>query len=280
MQLKTIHTGNFKLDGGAMFGVVPKVIWNNLNPADENNLCNWAMRCLLVEDGKRLILIDNGMGEKQPEKFFGYYHLNGDDSLKRSLNKAGVDFGDITDVFLTHLHFDHCGASLKWNSGKTLLEPTFPNAVYWSHPKHWDHALSPNPREKPSFLKENFEPLLAADQIKFIGRDLQLTENFRVKLVYGHTESMMCPVIKYKDKTIVYMADMIPSAAHVPVNYVMAYDIRPLNTMAEKGDFLKEAVENDYILFFEHDLLNECSTVIQTERGYKADRVFPLIEIL
>jgi glyoxylase-like metal-dependent hydrolase (beta-lactamase superfamily II) len=276
MQLKTIHAGNFKLDGGAMFGVVPKSIWNSLNAADENNLCNWAMRCLLVEDGNRIILIDNGIGDKQSQKFFGYYHLNGEDNLEKSLNKAGVGLDDITDVVLTHLHFDHCGGSLKWNSGKTFLEPTFKNATYWSQQQHWDHATSPNPREKPSFLKENFEPLVLSNQLKMVGDDLKISENIKVRLVNGHTEQMMCPVINYKEKTLVFMADLIASSAHVPVHYVMAYDIRPLDTMKEKAAFLQEAVDNDYTLFFEHDLQVECGKVVQTERGFKLGETFKL----
>lgn len=276
MQLKTIHAGNFKLDGGAMFGVVPKTIWNNLNAADENNMCNWAMRCLLVEDGDRIILIDNGIGDKQSQKFFGYYHLNGEDNLEKSLNKAGVGLDDITDVVLTHLHFDHCGGSLKWNSGKTFLEPTFKNATYWSQQQHWDHAMSPNQREKPSFLKENFEPLSMSGQLKMIGEDLEISPNMKVRIVSGHTEKMMCPIINYKQKTLVYVADLIPSSAHVPVHYVMAYDIRPLDTMTEKNLFLGEAVDNDYTLFFEHDLNVECGKVIQTERGFKLGDTFDL----
>ncbi len=276
MQLKTIHAGNFKLDGGAMFGVVPKSIWNGLNTADENNLCNWAMRCLLVEDGNRIILIDNGIGDKQSQKFFGYYHLNGEDNLEKSLNRAGVGLDDITDVVLTHLHFDHCGGSLKWNSGKTFLETTFKNATYWSQQQHWDHATSPNPREKPSFLKENFEPLVLSNQLKMVGDDLKISENIKVRLVNGHTEQMMCPVINYKKKTLVFMADLIASSAHVPVHYVMAYDIRPLDTMKEKAAFLQEAVDRDYTLFFEHDLQVECGKVVQTERGFKLGETFKL----
>jgi glyoxylase-like metal-dependent hydrolase (beta-lactamase superfamily II) len=276
MQIKTIHAGNFKLDGGAMFGVVPKTIWSSLNAADENNMCNWAMRCLLVEDGDRIILIDNGIGDKQSQKFFGYYHLNGEDSLEKSLNRAGVGLDDITDVVLTHLHFDHCGGSLKWNSGKTFLEPTFKNATYWSQQQHWDHAMTPNPREKPSFLKENFEPLSLSGQLKMVGEDLVISPNMKVRVVSGHTEKMMCPIINYKQKTLVYVADLIPSSAHVPVHYVMAYDIRPLDTMTEKNLFLEEAVNNDYTLFFEHDLNVECGKVIQTERGFKLGETFDL----
>ena len=280
MQLKTIHAGNFKLDGGAMFGVVPKTIWNGLNAVDELNMCNWAMRCLLVEDGDRIILIDNGIGDKQSQKFFGYYHLNGEDSLEKSLNKAGVGVDDITDVVLTHLHFDHCGGSLKWNSGKTFLEPTFKNATYWSQQQHWDHAMTPNPREKPSFLKENFEPLSLSGQLKMVGEDLIISPNMKVRVVSGHTEKMMCPIINYKQQTLVYVAYLIPSSAHVPVHYVMAYDIRPLDTMAEKSAFLEEAVSHDYTLFFEHDLNAECGKVIQTDRGFKLGDTFDLTSFI
>lgn len=270
MNIKTIDTGFFKLDGGAMFGVVPKSIWQNLNPADENNMCNWAMRCMLVEDGNRLILVDTGIGQKQSEKFYGYYYLNGDDSLEKSLHKNGLDFKDITDVFLTHLHFDHCGGAAKWNNHRDGYEPAFPNATYWSHKDHWHHALNPNVREKPSFLKENIMPIQESGQLKFVGEDLKISDNFSVMLANGHTEKMMCPKIKIGDKTLVYMADMIPSAAHIPANYVMGYDIRPLQVMEEKAAFLKEAADNNYILFFEHDNSIECAVVGETDKGIRA----------
>jgi glyoxylase-like metal-dependent hydrolase (beta-lactamase superfamily II) len=280
MRLEVVNAGNFKLDGGAMFGVVPKSIWNKLNPADANNMCNWATRCLLVEDGNRLILIDTGLGDKQPEKFFSYYYLNGDDSLIKSLHAVGVEPKDITDVVLTHLHFDHCGGAIQWNSGKTMLLPAFPNATYWSHQDHWDHALNPNAREKASFLKENIEPIQESGQLKFVGDDLRISQNISVILSQGHTESMMCPKIQVGDRTLVYMADMIPSAGHVKPNYVMAYDIRPLNTMSERASFLKEALASDYTLFFEHDVANECGQLAQTERGIKLDTTFSLKEWL
>ncbi len=270
MNIKSIDTGFFKLDGGAMFGVVPKTIWQNLNPADENNMCNWAMRCLLAEDGNRRILIDTGIGQKQSEKFYGYYFLNGNDSLERSLHNSGVDFKDITDVLLTHLHFDHCGGAAKWNSNRDGYLPAFPNATYWSHEEHWQHALCPNAREKPSFLRENIIPIQESGQLKFVGDDLKISENISVMLANGHTEKMMCPKIKIGDKTLVYMADMIPSLAHIPVNYVMGYDIRPLQVMEEKAAFLKEAVDNNYILFFEHDNTIECATLGETDKGIRA----------
>ncbi len=280
MRLAAIHTGNFRLDGGAMFGVVPKVIWQRYNQPDENNLCNWAMRCLLVEDGDRLILIDNGIGDKQSEKFFGYYFLNGEQSLKNSLHKAGVDFDDITDVVLTHLHFDHCGGSVHWNSGKTHIEPTFKNATYWSHEGHWNHAINPNPREKASFLSENILPIKESGQLKFVGDDLKISDNISMILANGHTEKMMCPKIQYKDQTLVFAADMIPSAAHVPPHYAMGYDIRPLVRMEENAAFLQEAVDNDYTLFYEHDLMNECGKITLNNGKFKAGEVFPLSEFI
>ena len=269
MRLKTIHTGNFMLDGGAMFGTVPKSIWQKINPANDQNMCNWAMRCLLVEDGNRLILIDNGMGEKQSEKFFGYYYLNGIHSLKKSLHDAGVDFNDITDVVLTHLHFDHCGGSVKWNTMKDNYELTFPNATYWVHESHWNHAINPNPREKASFLKENMLPIQELGHLKFMPDNLQITDNISGILAQGHTESMFCPKISIGNQTLVFMADMIPSIGHIKPNYVMGYDIRPLETMKERESFLKKAVSDEYILFFEHDLSIECGTISVVERGYQ-----------
>lgn len=268
MRIHTIHTGNFMLDGGAMFGTVPKSIWQRINPADEQNMCNWAMRCLLVEDGDRLILIDTGMGEKQSEKFFGYYYLNGIHSLQKSLNDVGVDFNDITDVVITHLHFDHCGGGVKWNTTKDAYALTFPNAKYWVHPAHWEHAIDPNPREKASFLAENMLPIQEMGHLHFIGEDLKISENISGILAQGHTESMFCPTIHIHGKTLVFMADMIPSAGHIRPNYVMGYDIRPLDTMRERAAFLKEAVAKDYTLFFEHDLHVECGKVEHTDRGY------------
>lgn len=280
MRLEVIHTGNFMLDGGAMFGTVPKSIWQNINPADENNMCNWAMRCLLVEDGNRLILIDNGIGDKQSEKFYGYYFLNGEYSLKNSLHAAGVDFRDITDVVLTHLHFDHCGGSVKWNSNRDGFEAVFPNAKYWVHPQHWKHALDSNPREKASFLVENIKPIEELGQLTFLGDDLRISDNVTALVANGHTESMICPVIDTGKDTLVFMADMIPSVGHIKPNYVMGYDIRPLETMKERTAFLEQAVANNYKLFFEHDLLHECGTVKLTERGFALDKTFRLKDIL
>ena len=276
MKLYTIDTGFFKLDGGAMFGVVPKSIWNKLNAADENNLCSWAMRCLLIEDEGRLILIDNGIGNKQSEKFFSYYFLHGDVSLERSLESHGFRRDDITDVLLTHLHFDHCGGSIIREGDK--LVPAFKNAVYWSNIEHWNWAKYPNDREKASFLKENFLPLEESGQLKFIelpdveDADTKLVEtkfspNISLRFVSGHTEKMMLPQIRYGNKTIVFMADLLPSIGHIPLAYVMAYDMFPLTTLNEKKIFLQEAVENDYILFFEHDPRTECCTLQQTEKG-------------
>ena len=286
MNLYTIDTGFFKLDGGAMFGVVPKSIWNKINPSDENNLCSWALRCLLIEDGNRLILVDNGNGDKQDAKFFSHYYLHGDDTLQKSLAKHGFHSDDITDVFLTHLHFDHCGGSIVRDGDK--LVPAFKNATYWSNKKHWDWAVHPNEREKASFLKENILPIQESGRLKFIevthSSDNKLgetafTENISVRFVSGHTEAMMLPQIKYKDKTIVYMADLLPSAGHIPIPYVMAYDMFPLTTLREKKAFLKEAVENNYILFFEHDPKIECCDLQKTEKGIRARNYFKLEEV-
>jgi len=277
MKLYPINTGHFKLDGGAMFGVVPKSIWQKTNPADANNMCSWAMRCLLIEDGDRLILIDNGMGDKQSEKFFSYYYLFGDDSLAGSLKKYGFTPNDITDVFLTHLHFDHCGGGIKWNSDRSGFEAMFKNATYWSNSKHWKWATEPNPRERASFLKENIMPMKKLGQLKFTDEDG--FDLFNFKIVDGHTEGQMLPVIEYKGQTIVFTADLLPSAGHIPLPYIMGYDTRPLLTMEEKTLFMNEAADKNYILFLEHDPVNECCTVKQTEKGVKLDKVFPFSEI-
>jgi glyoxylase-like metal-dependent hydrolase (beta-lactamase superfamily II) len=285
MKLYSIETGNFKLDGGAMFGVVPKTIWNKTNPADDNNLIDLAARCLLIEDGNRLILIDNGMGNKQSEKFFGYYSLWGTNSLDKSLAKQGFHRDDITDVFLTHLHFDHCGGSVQWNKDKTGYEVAFKNAKYWTNDNHWEWATKPNLREKASFLSENILPIQESGQLNF----MQLPESdfvekseldFGIFFVNGHTEKMMIPHIQYKDKTICFMADLIPTVGHLPLPYVMGYDTRPLLTMPEKSKFLSAAAEKNYYLFLEHDAHNEIITVENTDRGVRLKDVFGCEEVL
>jgi glyoxylase-like metal-dependent hydrolase (beta-lactamase superfamily II) len=279
MKLYSINTGHFKLDGGAMFGVVPKSIWNKLNPADENNMCSWALRCLLIEDGNRLILIDNGMGNKQDDKFFSYYYLHGNDTLEKSLQKHGFGVDDVTDMVLTHLHFDHCGGSIKYNSDKTKLDPVFKNATYYSNAKHWDWALKPNAREKASFIKENILPIQQSGQLKFIDSSTELIPGLSFLEVNGHTEAMMLPIIKYQQHTIAYMADLIPSTAHIPIPYVMGYDMRPLETLKEKESILKQALDNNWIMFFEHDPLIECITLQQTEKGIRQKESFLLTDV-
>ena len=285
MNLYTINTGYFKLDGGAMFGVVPKSIWQKTNPPDNNNMCSWAMRSLLIEDGNRLILIDTGMGNKQSEKFFGYYYLHGNDSLKGSLAQNGFCEDDITDVFLTHLHFDHCGGSIEWaNNDHTHLQPVFKNTKFWSNEHHWKWATEPNRRERASFLKENINPIEESGQLNHIERKDRITpnafENIDVFFADGHTESQMLPMISYKDKKIVFMADLLPSVGHIPLPYVMGYDTRPLLTMDEKQLFLNMAADEELILFLEHDPKNECCTVQHTEKGVRVKDKFSLKEIL
>ena len=262
-----------------MFGVVPKVIWQKLNPPDANNLCSWAMRCLLIEDGEQLILIDNGIGTKQDPKFLSYYYLHGEDTLQKSLRAAGFSEEDVTDMFLTHLHFDHCGGGVTRDGDKLRL--TFSNARYWSNEDHWHWANFPNPREKASFLKENILPMKESGHLSFIGEGQRSPFN-SVDILYvsGHTDKMMIPRIKIKDRMICFMADLLPSVGHIPVPYVMGYDTRPLLTMEEKERFLKEAADNNYILFFEHDPVNECCTVKHTDKGVRLDRVFPLSEVI
>ncbi len=297
MKLYSINTGYFKLDGGAMFGVVPKSIWNKLNPADENNMCSWALRCLLIEDEGKLILIDTGMGDKQDAKFFGHYFLHGDDTLDKSLAQHGFIKDDITDVFLTHLHFDHCGGSIVRQGNKLL--PAFKNAAYWSNEKHWQWATQPNDREKASFLKENILPIEESGQLKFVVVDGEwsmvngqlsilnriniypssISSNLSFIFANGHTDAMMLPVIKYNDKTIIYMADLLPSVAHIPLPYIMGYDMFPLTTLQEKKVFLTAALANNYILFFEHDPISECCTLQQTEKGIRQKEIFKLGEI-
>jgi len=279
MKLHTINTGFFKLDGGAMFGVVPKSIWSKTNPADENNLCTWAMRCLLIEDEDKLILIDNGIGNKQDQKFFSHYYLHGNSSLDSSLATQGFHRNDITDVFLTHLHFDHVGGAIIRENEK--LVPAFKNATYWSNQKHWDWAVCPNEREKASFLKENILPIQESGQLKFMPVDdgAAFIDGIQIRFVYGHTDAMMLPLISYQGRQILYMADMLPSVGHIPLPYVMAYDMFPLQTMAEKKTLLNECVEKDYILFLEHDPVNECCTLQQTEKGVRLKETFSLDEL-
>jgi len=280
MNLHTIETGLFKLDGGAMFGVVPKSIWQKSNPADANNMCTWAMRCLLIEDGDRLILIDNGIGDKQDEKFLSHYYLHGDDTLDKSLAAKGFSRDDITDVFLTHLHFDHCGGSIVRTGDK--LKPAFKNAFYWSNKQHWDWAVNPNEREKASFLKDNILPIEESGQLRFIdNKDGGVFHpGITIRFAHGHTDAMMLPQIQYKEKTIVYMADLLPSTGHIPLPYVMSYDMFPLQTLKEKKSFLQEAAEHQYILFLEHDPVNECCTVHETEKGIRLDETFSLESII
>lgn len=277
-ELTTINTGYFKLDGGAMFGVVPKVIWNKLNPADEHNLCNWAMRSLLIRLRNRLVLVDNGIGDKQDENFMRHYYLNGDDSLDKSLAAAGVAKEDITDVILTHLHFDHCGGSVV-RQGNELVT-AFPNAKYWTNERHWQWATNPNAREKASFLKENILPIQESGQLRFT--DLHSNEfpgGIIIRQVFGHTEAMMLPQVQYKGRTLLFMADLVPSAAHIPLPYVMGYDMFPLTTLNEKESFLTEALQNDYVLYFQHDPVHECCTLQQTEKGIRVKETFRLADL-
>ena len=285
MKLYPIESGNFKLDGGAMFGVVPKTIWNKTNPADNNNLIDIAARCLLIEDGNRLILIDTGMGNKQSEKFYGYYSLWGNHSIDKSLAKYGFHRDDITDVFMTHLHFDHCGGSIQWNKDKTGYEPAFKNATFWSNENHWQWATEPNVREKASFLKENIIPMQESGQLRFIQRPesdfLSKSDlGFGILFVDGHTEKQMIPHIQYQDKTIVFCADLLATVGHIPIPYVMGYDTRPLLTMPEKTKFMNMAAENNFYLFLEHDAHNEIITVEKTEKGVRLKDVFSAEELL
>jgi glyoxylase-like metal-dependent hydrolase (beta-lactamase superfamily II) len=278
MQLYTIETQNFKLDGGAMFGVVPKSIWHKTNPADANNMCTWTTRLLLIEDGAKLILIDTGLGDKQSEKFFGHYYIHGDNSIDKSLAKYGFNREDITDVILTHLHFDHCGGAIVREGEK--LRPSFTKANYWSNAEHWNWATNPNPREKASFLEENIKPIQESGQLKFVEKEKNpFGPDIQIRYAHGHTESMMLPQIKYKDKTILYMADLLPSVGHIPLPYVMGYDVRPLTTMEERKNYWEEIVDQEYILFLEHDALNACCTLQHTEQGIRLKDSFQLSDI-
>ena len=285
MKISVIETGYFKLDGGAMFGVVPKKLWSRTNPADQNNLCTWAMRSLLVEEGDHLILIDTGIGNKQNEQFFSHYHLHGNDDLENSLKNAGYSTDDVTDVLLTHLHFDHCGGAVKWkNNDRKVLEPVFKNATFWSNTKHWEWANYPNYREKASFLQNNILPIKESGQLKFVKRDHLITStllpNIDVFFADGHTESQMIPIINYKGQKIVFMADLLPSIGHIPLPYVMGYDTRPLQTLAEKSYFLEFAYDNDFVLFLQHDSINECCKLKKTEKGIRLDSVHKLVDFL
>ena len=269
MKIYPIQTGNFKLDGGAMFGVVPKSIWQKTNPADSNNMIDMGMRSLLIEDGNKLILIDTGMGNKQSDKFFGYYYQFGDYSLDTSLASHGFHRDDITDVFLTHLHFDHCGGSIQWNKNQTGYEPAFKNAKFWSNQEHWNWATHPNPREKASFLEENILPIQESGQLNFISENSFQQVGFDVLKMDGHTEKQMLPKVFYQGKTIIFMADLLPTIGHIPVPYVMGYDTRPLVTIKEKEAFLSEAADNEYLLFLEHDAYSEICTVQHTNKGVR-----------
>ena len=277
MKIYPIETGNFKLDGGAMFGVVPKSLWQKTNPADANNMIEMSMRCMLIEDGGRLTLVDTGLGSKQSEKFFSYYYLFGDFSLESSLAKYGFHKDDITDVFLTHLHFDHCGGAIERQNDS--LVPAFKNAKFWSNANHWDWAVNPNPREKASFLKENILPMKESGQLNFIADQPVKDVGFDVVFVDGHTEKQMLPKLNYKGKTIVFMADLLPTVGHIPLPYIMGYDTRPLLTLKEKASFLNEAADNNYYLFLEHDAYNEICTVKHTEKGVRLDETFKFTDI-
>jgi len=280
MRLFSINAGYFKLDGGAMHGVVPKTIWNKINPADENNMCSWAMRCMLIEHGNYRILVDTGMGNKQDAKFFGHYHPHGEDSIESNLAKHGFTAADISDVFLTHLHFDHCGGAVKRENDQLL--PVFPKAFYWSNELHWQSASQPNEREKASFLKENFMPLMENKELlRFVDvpDGAEWIEGINVRVVNGHTDAMMLPQINYNGTTVLFCADLIPSAAHVSMPWVMAYDMRPLDTLAEKRKLLREAAANNWVLFFEHDPKTECATVEEVEGRIRIKETFALSEI-
>ena len=280
MKLYPIETGNLKLDGGAMFGVVPKVLWSKVYPADENNLCNWSMRCLLAVDGDRKILIDNGIGNKQDEKWLRHYHLNGDASLEKSLADHGYTPEDITDVILTHMHFDHCGGSVKWNKDKTGYELAFPNATYWTSRQQFDWATHPNRRESASFLKENILPIQESGHLNLIEKEGEFIPGITFKLFDGHTEGQVIPHIRMNGKTVVFMADLMPSSAHIPMPWIMAYDTRPLQTLKDRERFYKEALENNYILFFEHDIYHEAAILHETEKGVRVKEAGKLKEFL
>lgn len=277
MELALINTGYFKLDGGAMFGVVPKSLWSRTNPADDHNLCTWAMRSLLIKEGNKAIIVDSGIGDKQSDKFFSHYYLHGNDSLSKGLKNNDLDASELTDAFLTHLHFDHCGGGVKREGEK--LVPTFSKATYWSNKNHWKWATVPNPREKASFLTENILPMKESGQLEFVNLENENRLPFEIITVDGHTDKQMLPKLRYKGKTLVFMADLLPSVGHIPLPYVMGYDTRPLLTMNEKEAFLNEAAENGYVLVLQHDSVNECCTVKHTEKGVRLDQTFKFSEI-
>ena len=278
MKLFAIETGNLKLDGGAMFGVIPKVMWSKFYPADENNLCNWAMRCLLIDDGKRVVLIDNGIGDKQDGKFLKHYYLNGEETLESSLKKHGYTTNDITDMLITHLHFDHCGGSIKYNE-KGELVPTFKNAKYWVSKEQFEWAIHPNRREKASFLKENILPIEESGQLNIVEKEGEIIPNIYAKIYNGHTQGQIIPHIKVNGKTLAYTADLFPSTAHIPMPWIMAYDTKPLVTLEDRERFFKEALETETVLFFEHDLYHECCTIEMTEKGVRVKETFCLNEL-
>lgn len=277
MKLFPIHITNFKIDGGAMFGVVPKVMWQTKYPADENNLCNWALRSLLIDTGERVVLIDNGYGDKQDEKYFSHVYLNGGDGLEGAFKKHGYTFNDVTDVILTHLHADHCGGGVKFNTDRSGYELTFKNATYWVSKPHWEWAMNPNKQEGAAFLKENIIPMMESGKLKFVEKDMELYPGINLRLYNGHTVGQIIPFINTGKKTVVFVADLIPSTAHIPLVWNMAYDVRPMDMLQEKEDFLNEAVKNNYTLFFQHDLYNECCTVQQTGKGVRVKETFKLI---
>ncbi|MGF1636273.1 MAG: MBL fold metallo-hydrolase [Cyclobacteriaceae bacterium] len=281
MKLHTIETGFFKLDGGAMFGVVPKSIWQKNNPADDNNMCTWAMRCLLIESDNRLILIDTGIGNKQDAKFLSHFYLHGDDTLLGSIKNAGFEPEDITDVFFTHLHFDHCGGAVKWSDPeKKIAELVFTNARHWTNLQHWQWATHANPREKASFLSENLLPIESSGQLFFIENQVSPFEEFDILFADGHTMQMMVPLIKMPDRSVVFAADLLPSTGHIPLPYVMSYDVQPLKTMQEKAHFLERAVEENFVVFLEHDPKFACCTLQKTEKGVRLDRTGNLTEFI
>ena len=281
MKISIIDAGNFKLDGGAMFGVVPKTIWQKMVPADENNLCSWKMRCLLVEDKDRLVLIDTGMGDKQAQKWQNFYFRHGDGELIKSIRDAGYHENEVTDVLVSHLHFDHCGGAVCWNSSKDAYRLTFPNAKYWTHSLHWESAMKPNPREKATFLTENLQTIIESGQLNFIEQiQNPLGDNFEFIYADGHTEKMIMPIINYTHQKIIFAADTIPSFAHIHVPYCMSYDVRPLQTMHEKSLILDRIVKENILLLFDHDVVNEVAEIEITDRGFKAKNLGKLYEFI